>query len=231
VNCLRDNPMTQFSIQWNLSLNRLSQNWGQVQFRSSARFSLDGLIEHRMAIVIPILGLPMAAIVASAIVLSSCAERPEYVRLPQQYQPSSQNDFLPDLPLLTMGTNITEENAIEGVYGTDNDWPWSNEHPSFVCFLKGRGPWRFVLHFATVKTTLRNTGPITISVRINDVPFSKVVVSRARVAEYTRDVPAEMAISGVVHVALTIQPFWTKPGDGQRLGILIRSIGFRRRPG
>src|SRR5262245_7211547 len=30
VNCLRDNPMTQFSIQWNLSLNRLSQFWGQV---------------------------------------------------------------------------------------------------------------------------------------------------------------------------------------------------------
>jgi len=31
VNCLRDNPMTQFSIQWILSLNHLSQNRGQVQ--------------------------------------------------------------------------------------------------------------------------------------------------------------------------------------------------------
>ena len=31
VNCLRDNPMTQFSIHWILSLNRLSQKWGQVQ--------------------------------------------------------------------------------------------------------------------------------------------------------------------------------------------------------
>jgi hypothetical protein len=27
--------MTQFSIQWILSLNRLSQKWGQVQFASS----------------------------------------------------------------------------------------------------------------------------------------------------------------------------------------------------
>jgi hypothetical protein len=32
VNFLRDNPMTQFSIRWILSLNRLSQKWGQVQF-------------------------------------------------------------------------------------------------------------------------------------------------------------------------------------------------------
>jgi len=31
VNFLRDNPMTQFSIRWILSLNRLSQKWGQVQ--------------------------------------------------------------------------------------------------------------------------------------------------------------------------------------------------------
>ena len=31
LNCLRANPMTQFSIRWNLSLNHLSQNWGQVQ--------------------------------------------------------------------------------------------------------------------------------------------------------------------------------------------------------
>jgi hypothetical protein len=29
VNCLRDKPMTQFSIHWILSLNRLSQKWRQ----------------------------------------------------------------------------------------------------------------------------------------------------------------------------------------------------------
>jgi hypothetical protein len=30
VNNLRDNPMTQFSFKWILSLNCLCQNWGQV---------------------------------------------------------------------------------------------------------------------------------------------------------------------------------------------------------
>jgi len=37
VNCLRDNPMTQFSIQWILSLNRLCQKWGQVQVAPKSR--------------------------------------------------------------------------------------------------------------------------------------------------------------------------------------------------
>jgi len=32
VNCLRDIPMTQFSIPWILSLNHLSHFWGQVHF-------------------------------------------------------------------------------------------------------------------------------------------------------------------------------------------------------
>jgi hypothetical protein len=31
VNILLDNPMTQFSFEWILSLNRLCQKWGQVQ--------------------------------------------------------------------------------------------------------------------------------------------------------------------------------------------------------
>jgi hypothetical protein len=31
LNNLRFSPMTQFSIQWILSLNQLSQKWGQVQ--------------------------------------------------------------------------------------------------------------------------------------------------------------------------------------------------------
>jgi hypothetical protein len=32
VNVRRNNPMTQFSIQWNLCLNRLSQKSGQVHW-------------------------------------------------------------------------------------------------------------------------------------------------------------------------------------------------------
>src|SRR5471030_980038 len=36
VNNLRDNPMTQFSFKWILSLNCLCQNWGQVQFHALA---------------------------------------------------------------------------------------------------------------------------------------------------------------------------------------------------
>jgi hypothetical protein len=31
VNILLDNPMTQFSFEWILSLNWLCQKWGQVQ--------------------------------------------------------------------------------------------------------------------------------------------------------------------------------------------------------
>jgi len=37
VNFLRDNPMTQFSIRWILSLNRLSQKWGQVHINPTQR--------------------------------------------------------------------------------------------------------------------------------------------------------------------------------------------------
>jgi hypothetical protein len=36
VNILLDNPMTQFPFEWILSLNRLCQKWGQVQYLASS---------------------------------------------------------------------------------------------------------------------------------------------------------------------------------------------------
>jgi hypothetical protein len=44
VNILLDNPMTQFSFGWILSLNWLCQKWGQVQVPppgSAARYPLE----------------------------------------------------------------------------------------------------------------------------------------------------------------------------------------------
>ncbi len=42
VNCLRDNPMTQFSIQWILSLNRLSQNGDKSTFSPAVQCAWFG---------------------------------------------------------------------------------------------------------------------------------------------------------------------------------------------
>jgi hypothetical protein len=41
VNILLDNPMTQFSFEWILSLNCLCQKWGQVHYLS---WKLSGLL-------------------------------------------------------------------------------------------------------------------------------------------------------------------------------------------
>ncbi|MGH9344001.1 MAG: hypothetical protein ACRD19_09600, partial [Terriglobia bacterium] len=41
VNVLRDIPMTQFSIQWILSLNPLCQKWGQVHVEDPDRLEKE----------------------------------------------------------------------------------------------------------------------------------------------------------------------------------------------
>ncbi len=50
VNCLRDNPMTQFSIRWILSLNRLSQKSGQVQNQALSDHQLLSEAEMKPAL-------------------------------------------------------------------------------------------------------------------------------------------------------------------------------------
>jgi hypothetical protein len=47
VNILLDNPMTQFSFEWILSLNWLCQKWGQVQLGTAARAVPKGVQVRR----------------------------------------------------------------------------------------------------------------------------------------------------------------------------------------
>lgn len=175
-------------------------------------------------------GIPAAIVIVAIIALLNCTETPKYLRLPQQYHPTNQGDSIPDAPLLVLGPNtIPEDETTNGLLDNDSPWPWSNEHPSFRCFLRDRGPWQFALEFAAAGVTLKDTGPITVSVSINNTPFSKFVVSKDGRAEYSQDVPSRMLNPGAVRIDLSIQPFWTSPTDGQRLGLLIHSVGFRRR--
>jgi hypothetical protein len=175
-------------------------------------------------------GISGAAIALLALLLSSCREKPEYSHLPRQYQAGDQNDLVPNAPLVVMGTTIPEDGTATGVFIDNTAWAWTSERPGFRCFLRDGGPWQLFLQYATVRTTLKDTGPVTVSVSINHLPFSKFVVSVDGKAEYVRDVPAELAISGAVRVDLTIEPSWRSPRDGQRLGFLIHAVGFRRRP-
>jgi ribonuclease VapC len=48
VNILLDNPMTQFSFGWILSLNWLCQKWGQVQISAASFVELSIVVEAQI---------------------------------------------------------------------------------------------------------------------------------------------------------------------------------------
>jgi hypothetical protein len=184
---------------------------------------------HHHSVALRQAGLFAAAVcVAGTFALLACKERAEFSHLPRQYEPSAQDLPIPDVPLLVMGTTSAAENVVGGMSDEESEWPWSDEHPRFRCFLRDRGPWQFILQFFATNDTLKDTGPVTVTVSINGAPFSKFLVEKAGIARYEHDVPAENPLSGRADIDLTINPFWTST-DGTRLGILIHSIGFRRK--
>jgi hypothetical protein len=157
---------------------------------------------------------------------NSCNEKAPRYHVPQQYQPRT-DMALPFIPLLTMGTVNAVDNTIEGILNDDSDWVWSNDHPKFRCFLHGKARWEFYLNFATVNETMKDTGPVTITIVINGSRFSELTVTKAGQREYVHNVSAEIALDGLVEIELIINPYWTSPEDHARLGILVHSIGFR----
>ena len=84
------------------------------------------------------------------------------------------------------------------------------------------------MSFWIAATTLRDTGPVTVVVKINGHVLGSIRCDQARNYRFDRPVPLEWVRPGeAVLVLAESSPLWTAPGDGARLGYLLEGAGFR----
>jgi hypothetical protein len=79
-----------------------------------------------------------------------------------------------------------------------------------------------------VERTLRDTGPATLSVYVNDRFLAAVHCSHAGGYHLERSVPASwLKTAEPIIVRAVLDKVWVAPADGARLGYILLAAGFR----
>ena len=104
---------------------------------------------------------------------------------------------------------------------------WTFDHPEMTFPVEPRAGLRFVMRFGIHERTFRDTGPVTVSVKINGHALGSLYCKQPN--DYTLDLPVPLdwiEAGEPVHVLAEASPLWIAP-DGVRLGYLIEEAGFR----
>ena len=105
---------------------------------------------------------------------------------------------------------------------------WTRDHPELKFFVPRQPGLRFSMSFWIANDTFRDTGPVTLVVKINGNVLGSILCNEVRNYRFEQPVPLEWVRTGAPVVVLAeASPLWTAPGDGAHLGYLLEEAGFR----
>ena len=157
--------------------------------------------------------------------LSSCAHAPGFYPAPSQYVPSrpAAAATLLDMDDPGVGRYILQD--VRDLQPGAN-FRLTGRNPRFKFALAGVRNQNFYLRFGIHPDMLRDTGPVTVTVRINGQELERLRVDTDAARDYTHPVPPALLGSGdPVIVELDVNPAWVSPWH-ETIGMLLISIGF-----
>jgi hypothetical protein len=112
-------------------------------------------------------------------------------------------------------------------YVSGSAWRWTRKRPELRFFLDSIDHLKFSADFSVADATLKDTGPVTISVFINGHPLGSVKCADAGRKLFEKPVPAAfMRPKAVNFAALEIDKVWVSKTDGAVLGFILTTAGF-----
>jgi hypothetical protein len=111
----------------------------------------------------------------------------------------------------------------------NESWRWTYAEPTLKFTLTTAEDQHFLYDFVVAGATLKDTGPVTLSIYINGRLLTRVRCKEGREYHVDKVVPAEwLSGSNAVLVRAVVDKLWTAPQDGARLGYLLLRAGFRK---
>ena len=164
----------------------------------------------------------------------SCSRVPDSLPLPAQYVPPAASTA-PEVQtsaglLYEMSDANASDVAVEGLLPAQVGAPmrWTNAHPRFRVHVKEPAPFDFYMRFRVIKEAFQTHGAVTVTVKLNGHSLVERQYRTEDDHELRMPVPASLAAApGPVEIAVDVSPGW--PLRGQDYGVLLQTIGLRRR--
>ena len=161
------------------------------------------------------------ALVILSLALAACERVPESSPMPVQRPAPDASD--PNSFLVRFSDHDANEYVVRDIQQNGN---WAFDHPEMKFPIQARAGLRFTMQFSIPTDTFKDTGPVTVTVKINDHQLGSERCEHAGSYIFERPIPLDWLPSGEpVHVLAEATPLWTAE-DGAHLGYLLEEAGF-----
>ncbi len=108
-------------------------------------------------------------------------------------------------------------------------WRWAHRRPELRFFVETDRDWKFEMNFSIPEATLKDTGPVTLSVLIDGKLLGRYRYDRHGEKHLLRPVPPGLLKAGAINsVAIEPDRVWISTLDGAALSFILSSAGFVR---
>lgn len=106
-------------------------------------------------------------------------------------------------------------------------WRWVYRRPELKFYIEDDSNLKFEMDFAIPEVTLKETGPVTLSVLINEKLLGKFRYDTQGQKHLERKVPPGMLKPKAInHVVIEPDKVWIAKQDGAALGFILSGAGF-----
>ena len=161
--------------------------------------------------------------------LAGCANIPDSYAPPIQRKPLTGAEPSPIGTFVNLGEPSADAYVVSDITGyvESSSWRWTRKRPELRFFLDSIEHLKFKADFSIADATLKDTGPVTISVFINGHLLGKVHCADTGRKQFEKPVPAAFLNPKAVNfAALEIDKVWVSKTDGAVLGFILTSAGF-----
>jgi hypothetical protein len=167
---------------------------------------------------------------ALLLLLAGCGRAPDIYAPPIQRQPLTGTEAHL-ASFIDMSDPQADAYIVRDVSHTTEQrtWRWAYKHPELRFYLRSIANVKFSLDAGVPDPSFKDTGPVTLTIRINDREFDRLRFDRAGNQHYEKPVPAEFLRAGTENlVAIEPDRLWISKQDGAALGFVLVKAGFVR---
>ncbi|MEP6539816.1 MAG: hypothetical protein ABJF23_31085 [Bryobacteraceae bacterium] len=173
--------------------------------------------------------MKIPAVLALALSMAGCVGIQDAYAPPEQRKPLSVEDPSPLKAFIHMNDPSAPSHFIRDI-GQELQgatWRWTQQRPTMMFLLKSTKEQKFSSDFTIADLTFQQTGPVTISILINDHLLDKTTYTKSGYQHIEKEVPEAWLHSKAENiVVMEIDKLWMAPADKATFGFILTSAGF-----
>jgi hypothetical protein len=166
-----------------------------------------------------------------AFLLVGCISQPQTYAPPIQREPMLDGQApKPPKHILLMSDRETDAYIIQDIpRGVADAWRWTGKRPTVRMFVGDPSGRKLVVDYSIAEATLKDTGPVNLTIFVNDQLLASVAETKHGVKHFEKPVPPEMLKASADNTfAIEIDKVWVAKDDGAQLGFILASVGLSR---